>query len=41
MTYQEHGHRGMSSISIAAMDRSPDIEVPDAVDEDPYPRDYE
>jgi hypothetical protein len=41
MTYQEHGHRGTWSISIAALERSSDIEVPDTVDEDPSPRDSE
>jgi hypothetical protein len=41
MTHQEHGHRGMLSISIADVERSPDIEVPDTVDEDPYPLDSE
>jgi hypothetical protein len=41
MTYQEHGHPGMWSISIEALERSPDIEVPDTVDEDPNPRDSE
>jgi hypothetical protein len=32
MTYQEHGHRGMWFISIAAVERSPDIEVPETVE---------
>jgi hypothetical protein len=41
MTYQEHGHREMWSISIAVVELSSDIEVPDTVDEDPDPRDYE
>jgi hypothetical protein len=41
MIYKEHGHRGIWSMSIAVVERSPDIEVPDTVDEDPYPRDYE
>jgi hypothetical protein len=31
MTYQKLGHRGMWSISIAVVERSPDIEVPDTV----------
>jgi hypothetical protein len=41
MIYQEHGHRGIWSMSIAAVDRSPDKKKPDTVDEDPYPRDSE
>jgi hypothetical protein len=40
-TYQEHGHRGMWSISIAYVERSRDIHVPDTVDEDLDPRDSE
>jgi hypothetical protein len=41
MTYQEHGHMGTWFISIALVDRSPDIvEEPDTVDEDPNPRDF-
>jgi hypothetical protein len=32
---------GMWSISIGNVERSPDIEVTDTVDEDPDPRDYE
>jgi hypothetical protein len=36
MTYQEYEHRGVWSISIATVERSPDIEVPDTVDEDPH-----
>jgi hypothetical protein len=39
MTYQEHGHREIWCISIE--ERSPDIEVPDSVDEDLDPRDSE
>jgi hypothetical protein len=34
MTYHEHGYRGMWSISIATVDHTPDIEVPDTVDKD-------
>jgi hypothetical protein len=41
MNYQEHGHRGIRSMSIATVERLPGIEIPDTVDEDPYPRDYE
>jgi hypothetical protein len=41
MTYQEHGPRGMWSTSIAVVERSPDIEVLDTVDEDSDLRDYE
>jgi hypothetical protein len=41
MTYHEHGHQEMWSISIVVVERSPDIMMPDTVDEDPYPRDYE
>jgi hypothetical protein len=33
MTYQEHGHKGMWSISIALVELSPDIEVLDTVSE--------
>jgi hypothetical protein len=33
--------RGMSSINIADVERSPDIEAPDTVDEDTDPRDFE
>jgi hypothetical protein len=40
MTYQGYGHRGMWSISIAILERSPDIEVPETVDDDPDPRDW-
>jgi hypothetical protein len=32
--YQEHGHRGMRSISKGDVERSPDIDVPDTIDED-------
>jgi hypothetical protein len=32
MSNQDHGHRAMWSISI--VERSPDIEVPDTVDDD-------
>jgi hypothetical protein len=28
MIYQEHGHRGIWSMSIAAVERSPDIKIP-------------
>jgi hypothetical protein len=38
MIYQEYGHRGIWSMSIAVGEHSPDIEVPDIVDEDSYPR---
>jgi hypothetical protein len=34
----DHGHRGIWSMCIAVVERSPDIDVPDTVDEDPYPR---
>jgi hypothetical protein len=33
MTYQEHGHQGIWSISIAVVELSSCIEVPDTVDE--------
>jgi hypothetical protein len=39
MTYQDHVHRGMWSIIIANVERSPDIEVPGTVDDDQDPRD--
>jgi hypothetical protein len=35
---QKHKHRGIWSMSIAAAQRSPGIEMPDTVDEDPCPR---
>jgi hypothetical protein len=41
MALEEHGHREMWSISIANEEYSPDIDVPDIVDEDPYPRECE
>jgi hypothetical protein len=41
MTYQDHGHRGVWSISMKVVERSPDIEVLDTVDEDLDPRDGE
>jgi hypothetical protein len=36
--YQKHGNRGLWTISIAFVERSPDIEVSDNVDDDPDPR---
>jgi hypothetical protein len=39
MTYREHGHRGMYSISLAIVER--DKKVPDTVEEDHDPRDFE
>jgi hypothetical protein len=39
MIYQEHGHRGIWSMSIAVVERSPDIKMPDTVDEYLYPGD--
>jgi hypothetical protein len=37
MIYQEHGHREIWSMSIAAVERSPDMKMSDTVYEDPYP----
>jgi hypothetical protein len=36
MIYHEHGHRGMwATISMEALERSPDIVAPEAVEEEP------
>jgi hypothetical protein len=41
MRYQKHGHREMWPISTTIVETSPDIEVPDTIDEDPHTRDSE